>query len=483
MFQSLPDVVLRRILAFAFRSIYDVNDWKRHFPLLAVCHQLRAFAKPKLYKHGYIFRKRKPFGSPPDRTNEYIHSLELAAAANSLHYIQRLNIIIGCILGKPFVLESLLNALHKYSGTWNKVTWVSLDTTIDWELVGSKQAKNLVKKLYETLPSVQNLAIMTMIPYMAYAVDKRIAQVYWEQLTSLTFEGSWSTDSIRFEQLKYLEFAAHGRVTGFPRFSWETIEEIHVRQPGPQNTWIVFGSQAGRIELPRLRVLNMEYTHYLFPEPDASRYQLYMPGLKELTINAVLAYCPILNWSVFPQELDGVTIDALAAHVETIAPVVLPKCKALILRIWGGSPNCIGNLNRLLEGCHLCRVATLSLMGYDLNVDSLCFPGLTTLEIQTPVSALLLGAILTRHPRLDKLVVGLSDSDISEDQGVLHTRLTCLMVTHSFDKACNTRAFKHLIVRLPGLRKIFAYCMDAEELRAFIRDNSQQFPHLLNIKV
>ncbi|KAJ2713505.1 hypothetical protein H4R19_002216 [Coemansia spiralis] len=221
-----------------------------------------------------------------------------------------------------------------------------------------------------------------------------------------------------------------------------------------------------------------------------------------LDVNSTQSKCPLLHYAVLPASIEAIHISMNAAAYESIADVMLPTSKRLMLGVKSLSEDPsrgFAAINGLLKRVRRCEVVKLLVSDRTRPVplENITCTTLMHLAISGPTSVDSMLSFIERMPNLAKLVFDRLDthniqSDVSipgaDENAViepLSTLLRLLAIDYHRDGYSPDMAVavaKHVLLRIPTLAELLIAQTPKEPVLGFVEAYAPRYPRLRSVE-
>ncbi|KAJ2716008.1 hypothetical protein H4R19_000886 [Coemansia spiralis] len=525
---NLPGDILLAVFGQYLSSDGDaVTKFKGSLPLLAVCRQWRHLLIPMVYRQAFVqYGARPTFGVGRITRNPNIEepidvavktNLDLIVGVGYVSAVRSIHIVVNCFVNPFPGWQEVIRRMRAVANTWRAVElYLEIyphifhfdNRTVDM----SKYAGNIAEvgnALLAFMPDVRRLYCKGLNHNsIAKALYERLAKHYASQLQQLDSDHPLVLPpDYQFTKMQEITIDyEHDAEYQLPRMTSGELVRMRLDNAPPNHSWAPFStSNASRvIEFTKLEKLVVSYD-IIYEENgsavhhrDGQPWVLQFPRLTRLAIRNTEDICPLLKYAALPSCMDSISIDMPSATFQSVADVVLPATKRLLLAIprsATGDPSGLPTINRLLKRACGSESLELSIEDVRLAIDpvNMTSAALTSLFIAGPVSADSMFVFLARMPRLVKLMlftldvrdiqadISIPDVDDSAVVGSLSTSLEELeLIIDSQDQLPDVEmaVVKCVLLRIPTLTKFNALWTPEEPVLEFVRAYSGRYSHL-----
>ncbi|KAJ1720376.1 hypothetical protein LPJ61_006169 [Coemansia biformis] len=453
-----------------------------------------------------------------------ISILDLAASTGNAHVVRSIEIVLHYQSSMLPGLRKIVEAMRAVTAVWSwirvlRFEFLQKTVSINWSTDNNtdyaQDAAVASAALAGLFPRIDDLTFLDVDKHpAARLLYENLASCYTGQLQDLYTTLSFALPSGRsFSVMKTMVVESkytHGHQ--IPLMDINEIECLRLIKWPVNQTWAELCPNhevSPVIVFPKLRVAHFQYSHLhmengvVVHQPDGHPWTLSFPKLRMALIYCPSDICPVLDYAVFPAEMDKIEFSGTPAMIRSIAEMKLPKLQRLVIGIQddvGVDSDVYSTIKRIMANVQATRVRGLSINKDDVFITPEHVTGMdiTSLAISSPTSITTMIALLKAVPGLQHLSIdnisldGLPSDNLVPDPcdhlpvEPFDTRITRLLYTFKSSQFPPDRmvaAIKYLLLRIPTLEKFYGGEAPRFEIRDFALEYAPWYPHLATIRL
>ncbi|KAJ2720005.1 hypothetical protein GGI07_004875 [Coemansia sp. Benny D115] len=498
-FNDLPLVIRVKVLSTIVEENYEcLSTWKDSLPLMAVCREWRALAKPMVYGTTIVENLTEDnydaleYDNGNDNTingnnNDaaiatrppFVSNIPLIAAANGTHLVKNLLIYLNEHTLTLDTLKELTTVFNFTQCDWTNVRSMDLEMRLNYEGRNADENKN--EYLYNKSPKLEHgmslfaqaltrsMPEVTRIKARAHTYDgvakilfNRLCKAYTHQLTHLSCYPEIKLPTVsELKGMQYLNIATNSSVKKpLPQICPSSLRKMELKQLSANFSWKFFENkyQPNAISFNNMKSLTMSYMPLLDDiEAETARmmfekhyenkkHNVSFPKLEELTISGGVVDQDMITSAVLPSHLKSLTVWEslenlrLCLHLNTQS---IGKLRAIInLDYYDSESEFYRVTNQLFGAASSCNEVTVELRNvpFELSPKHMEWSKVTELIVGNDIEYATLTELLCSVPNLVELnVANLSSNFIPEDMltadGVVRVDDSAMPLNTSIRKA------------------------------------------------
>ncbi|KAJ2450744.1 hypothetical protein EV183_004077 [Coemansia sp. RSA 2336] len=468
----------KRILADIFKHLTNeppesLADWKKHLPLLAVCHSWRQAATKPVY--ATVFISCTQAEAPKFHTN-----IDLLVRMGHHKHARKLVLYMGCTMDLSKFVAKAIEVLSIVVPVWKSINELHME--LNAATGHEEQLRKLADKIHKSMPHVTHLyvnseededtgLVSALIDLYAEQLEKCESYVMVEPQTAVFRHLKQAVIRLALDSKKIrykvpLQTLTHLYIAGDLQ---QTMEQLH---EGHSSESIEFA------QLEQLCILSPVAEEQDEPHAFAS---LSFPRLSVLRVNPSSKTSQLLQRSNMPNNLNKLEILTLYMGTIVLYNVPLSEAKTRLAELLSSERNFWTMADYLFGTAQLSSHAVLTLGALPRQgVLGAEWRHLTKLEV---IPAIRLQALLELVPRLVKLKeLVIHDLQLDEEWklGEGYEELEILRLNYEATETNQLTVMKLLIELLPKLVSIEELFLPVvpHDFYAFVQEYGAAYPHI-----
>ncbi|KAJ2713374.1 hypothetical protein H4R19_002284 [Coemansia spiralis] len=513
---ALPDDILRLVLLATLpaikRKTARVKDGLR---LLSVCKRWREIALPMVYDT--VFIKCETQGGDGSECADTETMLDLVLNVKCLHVVRRVVVAAHYRRDQLSGLKAVIARMREAADEWKGVR--KLELSVKAAGLNAAERGPPASDHEDDIVSISN-ALAALMPgllelklgyyrqtQVTCALFGRLVGLYADQLQVLHSKHALVVpqDRVlsRLRKVKMGSFRSDIVKFQLPRLDPEVIESLSLGIFTDNDMWSMFCADGDGHEISFPRLTNLYLTYGQGSTGAAEHpWALRFPAVKHVRIACPNEECPSMENAVFPARLERLELATGLTLQHAIADAKVQVSRDLTLHTRYASDEDstgIDIINRILAAADNCWERGLSVNSTtSIPPEFVTCTQLTHLYLCGPTGVDDLMEHVRRQPLLKVLSVNdLMMDDIQTDFTIpacaehepvtpLDTQIRKLVIMGDQEDELQeqvTQIVKYLLLKIPTLTSLFSLPVIPKQIRDFVDEYAQWYPHLANIKL
>ncbi|KAJ2718308.1 hypothetical protein GGI07_005804 [Coemansia sp. Benny D115] len=541
----IPDDIMAKIIRYCVGPpCTDLYMWKTKFALLQVCSAWTRVAQPLVYSEAFFecyVRDSKALnnmhiapleGAPEDQ--KWVSNLDFIAQNGKQHMVRRLSLKLATSAGSTVFFGTVLEQLVRFSGEWPSIDSLIINMSRQFTQTTedeSEKETQVARQYARVMPNLTSIGADCGTDVHSHILGE-IAGNYTKQLAHLALLDTVSIKNVAEFSPSLTSLTIRlgcPETQTLPRIPAHSLKRLAIRGAAEHFTWKHFeaDSSAGRtLRFDKLEELNVFFSTdtvsqlpmQLCPQTQANgsweTQALKFPKLKRLFLgNCFMESCNLLLAKEYECPLERLQFNGSLGAARSLAEsqfCEIESCHIEIISTDAGEAKndpseFYRTTNKLFGDCiSAAKHAGLALhpLGFELDVDQLWWPHLTSLSLYQPIQFADLLKLIPALPRLDFLELGsvvldgffATESDYMDFQARIEadmnapfdSRINVLSLCCAIgDCPVNVAATAagYLMLRLTGLKELLVNYFFEEFLEMFADQFADDFEHLEDLSI